>query len=146
MIHRAILAGAVALAVTGCGTASPTLVRLRTQAARVCTRALTQDARIGPPPVPAQTAVFLRRGAAVLAPELANLRALHAPGEQIDAYTSAIDALAHELTILTVTARDLDRGADPLTTIKTLQHRLAPVEAAADAAWRALGIAACVNR
>jgi hypothetical protein len=47
---------------------------------------------------------------------------------------------------LTSTAHDLDRGADPLTTIKTLQHRLAPVEADDVAAWRTLGVPACVNR
>ena len=146
MIRRPILASVMALAVAGCGASSPTTARLEAQAGRVCTQALAQDARIAPPPVPAQTAAFLRRGIAVLAPELANLRTLHVPHEQADTYTTAIDALAHELTILTVTARALDRGADPLTTIKTLQHRLAPVEAAGNTAWRTLGVPLCVSR
>jgi hypothetical protein len=147
MIRRPILASVVALAVAGCGgPASSTMVRLRAQAGRVCTRAHVQDAGIAPPRVPAQTVAFLRRGIAVLAPELANLRTLHAPREQADTYSSGLAALAHEITILTATVHDLDHGADPLRTIKTLQHRLAPVEAAGDAAWRTLEIPACVNR
>jgi hypothetical protein len=147
MSRRAMLVSAVALAVAGCGgSASSTMARFRAQAARVCTRAHVQDARIAPPQVPAQTGAFLRRGIAVLASELANLRTLHPPREWVDAYSSALAALAHEITILTTTAHDLDHGADPLTTIKTVQHRLAPVEAAGDAAWRRLGIPACITR
>jgi hypothetical protein len=146
MIPRTILAGAVALAVTGCGSASPTLAHLRAQAARVCTRALTQDARIALPPAPAQSAAFLGRGIAVLQAELASLRTLHPPSEQAGAYSAARGSLTRELTILTTTVRDLDRGSDPLPAIKTLQHRLAPIEADEDAAWRTLGVPACVNR
>ena len=146
MIRRSILAGVVALAVAGCGSASPTMARLRAKATRVCTRASARGTRIAPPPVPAQSGAFLHRGIAVLRPELASLRTLHAPSEQAGAYSAALGSLARELAILTATARDLDRGADPLTTIKTLQHRLAPVEANGDAAWRTLGVPACVNR
>jgi hypothetical protein len=90
--------------------------------------------------------MFLRRGIAVLRRELASLRTLRAPSEHAGAYSAALGSLAHELAILTTTARDLDRGAGPLTTVKTLQHRLAPVEAWGDAAWRTLGVPACVNR
>lgn len=146
MIRRMVLAGVVALAVAGCGATSPTLLRLRAQATRVCTRALVQGARIAPPPVPGRTAAFLRRGIAALGPELAALRILRPPSNQADAYSAALGALARELAILTSTAHDVDRGADPLTTIKTLQHQLAPVEADNDAAWRTLGVPACVNR
>ena len=74
------------------------------------------------------------------------MRILRAPRERAGAYSAAIGSLAQELMILTGTARDLDRGADPLTTIKTLQHRLAPVEGSGDAAWRTLGVPACVSR
>jgi hypothetical protein len=146
MIRRVLLAGVAALAMAGCGAASPTIVRLRAQATRVCTRANAQNARIAPPPVPARTAPFLRRGIAVLRAELADLHTLRVPRAQAGAYSVALGALAHELAILTSTAHDLDRGADPLTTIKTLQHRLAPVEADNDAAWRTLEVPACVNR
>jgi hypothetical protein len=146
MIRRVLLAGVAALAVTGCGATSPSIARLRAQATRACTRADVQSARIAPPPVPARTAPFLRRGIAVLRAELAALHALRVPGAQAGPYSVAVGALAHELAILTSTAHDLDRGADPLTTIKTLQHRLAPVEADDDAAWRTLGVPACVSR
>jgi hypothetical protein len=145
MIGRLILASVVALAVVGCGEAPP-IVRLRAQATRVCTRATRQGAQIAPPALPAQTAPFLRRGIAALGGELAGLRALRAPSKQAGAYSAALGSLDHELTILTATAHDLDRGADPLTTVKTLQHRLAPVEADNDGAWRTLGVPACVNR
>jgi hypothetical protein len=147
MIRRILLlAGVAALAMTGCGATSPSITRLRAQATRVCKRAEVQSARIAPPPVPARTAPFLRRGIAVLRVELADLHTLRVPRAQAGAYSVAVGALAHELAILTSTAHDLDRGADPLTTIKTLQHRLAPVEADDDAAWRTLGVPACVNR
>jgi hypothetical protein len=145
MIRLAVLASVLTLALAGCGGASP-IVRFRAQAARVCTRATGQGALIAPPPVPAQTAAFLRRGIAVLRPELAGLRVVHSPSKQAGAYSAALTSLADELTILTSTASDLDRGADPLTTVKTLQHKLAPVEADSDAAWRTLGVPACVNR
>ncbi len=138
------LAAAVALAVPGCGAPSPTLVSLRAQAARVCAEAQARSAEIKPPAVPAQTAAFLRRGIAVLRTELAALRTLRVPREQSGAYSTALGSLARELTILTGTAHDLDRGADPLTAIKTLQRRLAPVETTGDAAWRTLGVPACV--
>jgi len=146
MIRRVLLAGVAALAMAGCGAASPTIAQLRAQATRVCTRADVQNARIAPPPVPARTAPFLRRGIAVLRTELADLHTLRVPRAQAGAYSVALGALGHELTILTSTAHDLDRGADPLTTIKTLQHKLAPAEADNDAAWRTLGVPACANR
>ena len=146
MIRRAILASVVMLAAAGCGNASHSVSSLRAHAARVCVRALAQDARIAPPPVPARTAAFLRRGIVVLRGELAGLRALPVPKAQAGAYSVALGSLSRELVILASTAHDLDRGADPLTTIKTLQHRLAPVEADNDAAWRTLDVPACANR
>ena len=82
----------------------------------------------------------------MLGPELAGLQRLRPPSEQADEYTAAVDALDRELTILVVTVHDLDRGADPLRAIKALQRRLAPIEAREDAAWRTLGVPACVNR
>jgi hypothetical protein len=40
-------------------------------------------------------------------------------GCAVAAGAAALESLAHELTILTATVHDLDRGDDPLTTIKT---------------------------
>lgn len=146
MSGRAVVASVVALAVAGCGGSSESMQKLRAQAGRVCTRALDAGALIKTPAIPADTTVFLRRGIAVLRPELSDLQRLRAPSEQAGAYSAALGSLARELTILTDTAHDLDRGANPLPTIKTLQQRLAPVEAGGDAAWRTLGVPACVNR
>jgi hypothetical protein len=148
MRPRVCATGGVALAVVvaGCGAASPSLARLQAQAAGVCTWTQARSTRIEAPRVPAQTPAFLRRGIAILTPELAGLRRLRAPSEQSGAYATALQSLARERTILSGTVQDLDRGADPLSTIKTLQHRLAPVEADDDAAWRTLGVPACVER
>jgi hypothetical protein len=139
-------AGAVALAIAACGAPSVTLVSLRAHATRVCTQAHDRGARIAPPAVPARTAAFLRHGIAVLEPELTGLRTLRVPSEQAGAYAAALQSLTRELTILRTTVHDLDRGSDPVTTIKTLQHRLAPVEADYDAVWRTLDVPACLNR
>ena len=141
---RLAAASLAALAIAGCGGSSPTLAHLQAQASRVCT--VAADADIGGPAAPAQTSAFLRRGIAALRPELVDLRRLHPPSEEGGAYAAALQSLSRELTILSGTVHDLDRGADPLSTIKTLQHRLAPVEADDDAAWRTLGVPACVNR
>lgn len=141
-----VVAGAAALTVSGCGASSETAGPLRVQATQVCTRTVDEAARIKPPVVPAATAPFLRRGIAVLRPEIAQLRTLRPPNEQAGAYSEAVDALGREAAILIATVRNLDKGADPLTAIKTLQHRLAPVEADGDAAWRTLGVPACVSR
>jgi hypothetical protein len=146
MIRRAVLASVALLAVAGCGAASPSIGSFRSQVTRVCTRTFRQEARIAPPPAPAQTSAFLRRGIAVLRGEIAGLRALRIPKTQAGAYSVALGSLAHEIAILTSTAHDLDRGTDSLTTIKTLQHRLAPVETDVDAAWRTLGVPACAAR
>lgn len=137
---------AVALAVSGCGRSSESAGRFRAQAAHVCADALGQGAQIRPPAVPAATATFLRRGLAVLQSQLGQLSALRPPNGQAGTFAAAVEALRRETVILGATVRDLDRGADPLTTIKPLQHRLAPVEAAGDGAWRALDVPACVSR
>ena len=146
MRRRAAVASLAALAVAGCGGSSESMKRLQAQAGRVCTKTLDAGSLIRAPAVPARTSAFLRHGIAVLRPELAGLQRLRPPSEQADEYTAAVGGLDRELTILGLTVHDLDRGADPLSAIKTLQRRLAPVEAREDAAWRALGVPACVNR
>jgi hypothetical protein len=146
MIRRALAAGAAVLALSGCGSAAPSTSQLRAQATRICQRALARSAGIQPPATPAQTASFLRRGIAVLAPELGALRRLRAPSDQTGQYAAALGAMEQELTTLTATLHALDRGADPLSTINALQRKLTPVEARDLAAWRTLGVPACVNR
>ncbi|MBV9802635.1 MAG: hypothetical protein JO130_05570 [Solirubrobacterales bacterium] len=150
MIRRGVVAlavsGVVALAMGGCGSSSPTVARFVAQASRICTRALDQGARIAPPAVPAQTGAFLRRGITTLTGELADLRALQVPHAQAGTYGAAVDSLTQALLILTARVHALDRGADPVPTVKSLQRQLAQVEARGDAAWRTLGVPACVTR
>jgi hypothetical protein len=145
-MSRALSLAVVAFAITGCGSSSPSLSRLRRQATAVCQRALASSARIKPPARPSATVPFLRRGASVLSTELSELRTLKAPAENAASYSSALRAQSRQLTILDDAIRDLDGGADPVSAIKTLQRRLAPTESAEDAAWRALDIPACASR
>ena len=144
-MSRVAIAAAV-LAVAGCGSSSPSASRLRQQATVICQRAATQSNQITAPALPSDTAAFLRRGAVVLAPELAELRMLKAPADAASSYSAALAAMSRQLNILDGTVRDLDHGADPLSVIKTLQRRLAPAESAENAAWRTLDIPACTSR
>ncbi|HUA02984.1 MAG TPA: hypothetical protein VMB27_03705 [Solirubrobacteraceae bacterium] len=143
---RALALAVVALAIAGCGSSSPSLSRLRRQATRICQSALAKSDRIAPPALPSDTAPFLRRGAAVLSTELAELRTLSVPTENAASYSAALTAQSRQLTTLDETIRDLDRGADAVSAVRTLQRRLAPTESAEDAAWRTLDIPACAVR
>jgi len=143
---RALSLAVLAFAITGCGSSSPSLSRLRRQATSICQRALAESDRIQPPALPSDTAPFLRRGAAALSTELSELRTLKAPAENAASYSAALTEQSRQLTTLQETIRGLDRGDDPVSAIKTLQRRLAPTESAGDAAWRTLGLPGCVSR
>ena len=136
----------LALAVAGCSGSSPSMSRLRQEAASICQRALAQSDQIQPPALPSGTARFLRRGERVLAPELAELRTLKPSTDGAVSYSAALAAKSRQLDILNGTIRGLDRGADPVSAIKTLERRLAPAESAENAAWRTLDVPACANR
>lgn len=142
----AVLAIVAALAIAACGGSRTSLDGLRAAATRICLQAGAQTDRIPPPRVPADTADFLRLGVAELTPELARLRALRPPAGDAGDYSAALSAFARELGILRTTSAGLDRGDDPVSTIKTLQKRLAPVESDEDAAWRELQVPACLSR
>ena len=146
MIRAAIATAALALAVAACGGSSQSIGRVRRQATSICQSALAQSDRIAAPSLASDTATFLRRGTYVLGPELAELRALRPPADAAGTYAAALTAWSRQVTILDDTIRRLDGGADPLSMIKTLQRRLAPTESAENAAWRTLGIPACLSR
>ncbi len=135
-----------ALAIGGCGTTPLSTSQLRAGASRICGAAGRQADRVPTPGSPADGAAFLKRGITVLRPELAGLRRLRAPGDLARDYGRALTAFAGELHALAATAGELDRGDDPVIAIKTLQHRLAPIESEQNGAMRALGIPACMNR
>jgi hypothetical protein len=130
----------------GCGSSALSTTALRSQASRICGRADTRENRIPTPTATAQATAFLKRGVAAIKPELAALRRLDAGGKAAAVYRHALAELDAELRGLQASVAGLERGADPVIAIKTLQRQLAPVELKADADWRALGIPACLNR
>lgn len=134
------LIGAVAL--PACGTLALTPAQVRTRAARICVSAANQLDAIPAPSATSGGQTFLRRGIAVLAPEVRRLRALHARGP----VATAMLALEGELAALRATLAGLRAGHDPVVAIIALQPRLAPLELRVNTAWRALRIPACVSR
>jgi hypothetical protein len=140
------VAVAVAVALAGCGSASLSTRQLRGDASRICSFAARTAVKIVPPSSPAAGAAFLRRGAAVLGPELSQLRTLHPPSAMERDYRTALGAFSEIVAAIREGARALASGGDPVIEIKTLQQRLADPEQRADAAWKALGIPACVTR
>ncbi|MFZ1994068.1 MAG: hypothetical protein WAU75_08155 [Solirubrobacteraceae bacterium] len=137
---------ALALATAGCGGSDVMSAhQLRTGAARVCTVTAQRLNRIPTPQIPSEGAVFLRRGIAAVAPELAALSAMHPDGELGVHFRQAVSATEQELKVLQSSLRGLKAGNDPIVAIKTLQVQLAPLEAKSRAAWAALGVPGCAD-
>lgn len=130
------------LAVTGCGGNSLSSAQLRNRATHICTVTARRTNRIGMPTSPNRGTEFLSRGIAAIGQEVDQLRALHGD----DTFGHAVDGTAAELAELRFTLKGLRADNDPVVTIKTLEQRLAPLQARTNAAWRSLGIPACVNR
>jgi hypothetical protein len=146
MRRGAVLANVAALGLSGCGGGSLSISDLRSDAAKICAAASAQTQRIPTPTSPSGGAAFLARGDTAIAAELKRLQALRPPSDAADAYASALSASAGELRELRATIGQLSRGGDPTTALKTLQRRLAPLEARANAAWQTLEISACQDR
>jgi hypothetical protein len=142
----AVLGLLMALAVGACGSSSLSDTQLRTSAGRICTVADRRTARIPTPARPADGAAYLSRGLAALKSEVTQLRALHPPNDLAGDYRTGVDAAAAEVAALRSAVKGLKVGGDPVVEIKTLQHRLTPLEARADDAWRSVDVDACVNR
>jgi hypothetical protein len=142
----AAIATLAALVLGGCGSSSLSNTQLSRDASRICTTANRRTDHISAPTSTAASATFLARGAAALGPELKGLRALRPPSHLAPVYATALSASAAELSALRATVRQLDRGDDPVTAIRTLQRQLAPIESRADDAWQTLKISACLSR
>ncbi len=136
---------AVALAMAACGSSSLSTVQLRTSAAQACDLAHQRAEKIPTPSTPAGGAGFLSRGITALAPAQATLESLRPPGDLAGAYRTAVGFSGKRLAALRFTLADLKVGDDPVVAIKSLQEKLAPLEARGDAAWRSLGIPACAD-
>jgi hypothetical protein len=146
MKRTAGLGALLALALAGCGgTTSLSEKQLQTRATKLCATAARRAGRITTPRDEAEGADFLSRGIAALKPELAGLRALHAPDDVADVYAATVKAFSKQLDELEKTVHKLHSGEDPVVAWKTLQTKLAPLEATEDGAWRTLGVPACVT-
>lgn len=139
---RAALPVLAPLAFTGCGNNSLSSAQLRNRATHICTVAARRTSTIAMPSSPHRGPQFLSRGIAAIAPEVAQLRALHGDGT----FGRAVDGTAAELAALRFTLKGLRADNDPVVAIKTLEQRLTPLQDRTNAAWRSLGIPACVNR
>jgi hypothetical protein len=140
------VAAALALALTGCGSSPLSTSALRNRATRVCQLASPRADSIPTPTLPVQAMTFLKRGIAVLQPELNGLVKLRPGGQAAQPYATALQAFRRELAMVKDTAGSLRRGGDPVIAVKTLERQLEPIEAQGNAAWEALEIPACVVR
>lgn len=144
---RAGAAGLAALALSACGgSSSSSPAQVRTQATAICQRANRQIGRIPTPASEAGALAFLNSGIAALKPELAQLRQLSVSGDAADVWNAAIRALSEQLSALQSTAAQIQAGADPIMSFKSLQQTLAPLETQANNAWSALEIPACQSQ
>ncbi len=140
----AILAATALLA--GCGGSGRlSSSQLHTRATAICALATVQMGRIPTPASPTGGGDFLRRGLAILDPEIVQLRRLEPPDDVADVYGTAIRALDQKLTAMKRAVHDLDHGGDPTSEMTTLAQHLAPIQASENGAWRALEVPACVD-
>jgi hypothetical protein len=142
----AALSAPAVLLIAGCGSTELSDRQLRAQATRVCATATRRTDRIRTPSSPAQGAAFLKKGIAVLEPEYNQLKAIHPPSDLAKVYEISVTAFSRKLAALKTAADRLDHGRDPAVAMRTLQHRLVPLESSEDGAWSALQVPACVNR
>jgi hypothetical protein len=148
-MRRSLGAGAVllvALALSGCGGGGRlSSDDLANDATQICALTSRQTDRINTPAAPSGAAVFLRQGITALTPEVAKLRKLKPPADAEDVYKTAIDSSAKKLALLRTAARQIAGGADPVSTMQSLEQQLAPVVTQENQAWKSLGIPGCVS-
>jgi hypothetical protein len=140
-IGRAGVGALAAAALAGCGSSALSPAQIRSRATNICTATARRTGRIATPTSPNDAATFLNRGITAIDREVVVLRAMHAGGTA----RTAVDGTAAELATLRFTLKGLQAENDPVVAIKTLQARLEPIEQRTNAAWRSLGIPACVT-
>lgn len=135
-----------ALALSACGGDALTGAELRTEASAICLRAAAATDRIAVPSTPAQGRRFLRQGLARLRPATARLGELEPPSELRDRYERAVRLARREAALIAAHERAIVRGEDVIETYRRLERRLEPLLPTENAAWRGLGVPACVRR
>jgi hypothetical protein len=146
MRPAAVLAAMLALSLAGCGGSSLSSTQLRNAAGRICDAAADKADALATPRSPKDAGRYLRGGVAALNPELKALRTLDPPGDLSDQYRVAVDATAAEVRELRSAVKGLRAGNDPVVEFKTLQQKLAALEARADSAWESLDIRGCTSK
>jgi len=149
MARRALPVLTLLLAVAplgGCGDDSPTTTQLHARATAICARAAVAMDRIAVPSVPAQGDRFLEQGLAELRPAVARLRALTPPDELRERYDRALRLADHEVVLIERHARAIARDRDVIDTYRRLDRALTPLVREENAAWRGLGVPACMRR
>jgi hypothetical protein len=132
-------------ALTGCGSASASLIGLRRDAGVVCRHTNRAFRHLPSLPSQGQAASFLRFGIGRLTRELSLLRGLHPPRDVADVYLAGLSALGHELSVLRTAVTGIHRGQDPGIAFRTLGTQITPLESQANGAWQALQIPACLQ-
>jgi hypothetical protein len=137
---------ALALGLAACGGDTLSSQDLRTDATTVCSGATKRINLIAMPSSSTGGIAFLKRGAAILRPEVTALARLHPPRAAATTYASSLSGLTQTLNALEATAAGLVRGDDPAVAFKSLEQQLAPIELQANQGWQALDIPACAIR
>jgi hypothetical protein len=145
-VRRALLAAGLLTALAGCGGSTLSAQGLRSDAAVVCEHASARLSQIAQPSSAVAALPFLRRGAAVLGPELAALRRLAPPADLSSRYHATLAEFGTAVEIVRGTTAVLEHGGDAVASFASLEHELSPIVASENAGWRTLQIAACATR
>jgi hypothetical protein len=135
-----------AVLLAGCGGKSLSGGQLHTRASQLCLLASARTDRIPTPGSPDGSAAFLEQGISVLTRELTSLRALRPPDDVANVYTATVGSFAQKLVYMKKAAHQIDDGADPVSIVKGLQHKLGPLESQENGGWQALELPECVSR
>ncbi|MGN6189213.1 MAG: hypothetical protein ACTHOE_09955 [Conexibacter sp.] len=137
---------AFAFAFAGCGDDTLTAQQLHARASAICARTAAATDRIAVPSTPGQGGRFLRGGLARMRPAAAQLGELKPPQRLRARYARAVRLADRELALIAAHERAIRRGEDVIDTYRRLDRALAPLVRAQNAAWRGLGVPACVWR
>jgi hypothetical protein len=140
------IAAALLLNLTACGDERLTTAELQARATAICAQAAAATDRIAVPNTPAQGERFLREGLAQLRPAVAQLGGLQAPERLRARDARALRLARREVALIAAHARAIAHGDDVIDTYRRLDAALEPLVREENAAWRGLGVPACVRR
>lgn len=135
-----------AVALAGCGDDALGSAQLHARATAICARTAAATDRVAVPNTPAQGGRFLREGLAQLRSATTQLAELRASSQLRERYGRAVQLARQEVALIARHQRAIARGDDVILTYRRLERALAPLVRQENAAWRGLGIPACVRR